>query len=105
MKKALALAIILMSLILCLAPAWAAEPPAYNLKVKQLYAKPDGRSKVVYEIPIEVKLLDISEDGNWYKVYIEFSLGPVRLNYSGWAYIPVANILAERDAKKVATLE
>jgi hypothetical protein len=105
MKKALALAIILMSLVLCLAPAWAAEPTPYSLKVKQLYAAPDGRSKVVFDIPVDVKLLDISEDANWYRVFIQFNLGPACFRYTGWAYIPVGTILAERDAKKVAILE
>lgn len=103
MKKAVILALLF---IICfgLLTAVRAEPNPYSVKVKQLYAKPDGRSKIVYEIPIEVKLLDISEDANWYKVYIDFSLGILKFNYSGWAYIPVGTMLAEREATKVATL-
>lgn len=104
MKKALAISICLIMFFGISTPIFAGETP-YNYKVKQLYAKPDGRSKIVYDIPIEVKLLDVSEDANWYKVYLEFSLGLIRFNYSGWAYIPVGKLLAEREATKAAISE
>jgi len=102
MKKGLFLLIFLALILGILAPVWADSDP-YNVQVKQLYAQPDGRSKLVYQIPIEVKLLDVSEDANWYKVKIQFNLGIASFKYSGWAYIPVGDILAEREEAKVAT--
>lgn len=104
MKKAFAILIFLALILGILAPAWADSDP-YNVQVKQLYAQPDGRSKLVYQIPIDVKMLDVSEDANWYKVKIQFNLGIVSFKYTGWAYIPVGEILAERAGKEIATLK
>jgi len=103
-KKALTLLFFLALILGICGAAWADKDP-YNQQIKQLYARPDGRSKIVYEIPIEVKMLDVSEDANWYKVKIQFNLGPVCFNYSGWAYIPVGDILADRAQPNVATLK
>jgi len=80
-----------------------AQDNQYDIRVRELYADADGRAKVVYLIPIEVKLLDISEDANWYKVYLKFNIGPIEVKNTGWAYIPIGNILIERAEKsKVA---
>lgn len=104
MKKAWLLLLFLALLLGILAPAWADKDP-YDQPIKQLYARPDGRSKIVYEIPIEVKMLDVSEDANWYKVKIQFNLGIACFKFTGWAYIPVGDILADRAESKVATLK
>lgn len=72
----------------------------YNYKIQDLYSEASGVSKVVYQIPIEVRLLDISQDTNWYKVMIKFCLGPAVFKYTGWAYIPIGKYLAEREAAK-----
>lgn len=70
-----------------------------SMQVKELYSEPTAASKLVYQIPMEVKLLDVSEDGNWYKVAIKFNVGPMEFKYSGWANIPIGTILAERAEK------
>jgi hypothetical protein len=75
-----------------------AEP--YNHQVDRFFDSPDGRSKVIYNIPIEVRLLDISDDANWYKVQIKFAIGPARFNIVGWAYIPIGDYLIDRQAKR-----
>lgn len=106
MKRAAALIAIFLVLtgIITLAPALFGAGPAlgYDYAVKKLYDSPDIKSKVVYDIPIEVKMLDVSEDANWYKVKIQFNLGLMTFKYSGWAYIPVGDILAERAQKEIA---
>ena len=51
---------------------------------------------LIYNIPVEVKLLDVSADANWYKVEISYSLGPLSYTYQGWTQIPIGAILAER---------
>jgi hypothetical protein len=99
MKKPLAilfLIIILAGVALC-APAAKNDP--YELQVKKLYSVPDEESRLIFDIPIEVKLLDVSTDANWYKVKISFSLGPLGYTYVGWAKIPVGEILAARTEK------
>ncbi|MFA4966892.1 MAG: hypothetical protein WC624_01565 [Candidatus Margulisiibacteriota bacterium] len=98
MKKAVILLIFFALISGIFAPVFAADP--YSHQVKSLYSKPDGNSSIVYNLPIEVKMLDVSEDANWYKVKIQFNLGPICMKYSGWAYIPVGDILAEREANK-----
>jgi hypothetical protein len=100
MKRFLSLVIIVFLLSLA---AFAAKGDPYDLPVKKLYSLPDEDSMVVYNIPIEVKLLDISQDGNWYKVKISFVLGPLHYTYVGWAEIPVGEILAARSAKVAKT--
>ncbi|OGC03474.1 hypothetical protein A2276_01000 [candidate division WOR-1 bacterium RIFOXYA12_FULL_43_27] len=70
----------------------------YDFQIKNLYEKPRGDSKVVFQIPIDVRFLDMSEDANWYKTKIIFSVGPVKFQYIGWAYIPVGNLLREQAA-------
>ncbi|MGB9613055.1 MAG: hypothetical protein ACPL4K_02615 [Candidatus Margulisiibacteriota bacterium] len=99
MKRAL---IILLSLLLlsgAVLALQAVKSEPYDLQVKKLYSAPDENSNLVYNIPIEVKLLDISEDSNWYKVKISFSLGPLSYTYVGWAQIPVGEILTARSHK------
>lgn len=67
-----------------------------DIQVKKIYSAPDQSSSLVYDIPVEVRLLDISEDGNWYKVKLSFNLGPFNYNYTGWSRIPVGDYVAER---------
>jgi len=74
-------------------------------QIKELYAAPDAESKLVYSIPIEVKLLEVSEDYNWYKVRISFSFGPLSSTYVGWTNIPVGEIIAERGKLPLKTAQ
>jgi hypothetical protein len=106
MKKAVYLLLIFAFIIGYFGVSPAADEP-YDLRVKTLYAAPGANNKVVYDIPIDVKMLDISDDMNWYKVKIQFNLGPACFKYTGWAYIPVGQILAERyeKSKIAATLK
>jgi hypothetical protein len=106
MKKLIALTIILIAFA---GIVWAGEPAvksAYDMPVKKLYSAPSEDSSLVLDIPIEVKLLDISEDGNWYKVKIAYAVGPFSYTYVGWSNIPVGSILAEREknASKIAAM-
>lgn len=84
--------------------AIAHKAKALDLPIKHLYAAPFEESNLIYDIPVEVKLLDVSEDGNWYKVKIAYNLGPFSYSYVGWAPIPVSEILAEREAREIASL-
>jgi hypothetical protein len=68
----------------------------YTLQVKKLYSAPDENSNLILSIPINVQLLDISPDANWYKVQISYSLGPIGYTYVGWARVPVGEALAAR---------
>lgn len=92
-------------------PALAAERTnllgnPLNLAIKQLYAAPNDGSQLVYSIPIEVTLLDVSEDANWYKVKIQYNFGPLNYTYVGWTKIPVTEIISKREKKptKIADL-
>src|SRR3989339_24053 len=91
-------AVIIAILAVLLAPALAADK-GMEIPVKELYTAPSEDSILVYSIPIEVKMLDMSLDGNWYKVKISYSIGPFSYTYVGWTKIPVGEILAERERK------
>jgi hypothetical protein len=100
MKKTLAF----LFLALALAGAgFAAAKEPYDLEVRTLYSAPDETSNVMYKIPIEVKLLDVSADANWHKVKIAFAFGPLSYTYVGWVNIPVGEILASRLEKLAKT--
>jgi hypothetical protein len=96
MRKTIAI-IILLSLIFAFQGAVASEKDPLDIPVKQLYSAPLEDSNLIWDIPIEVKLLDISKDGNWYKVKISYNIGPFGYTYVGWSHIPVADILAKRN--------
>lgn len=99
MKRAFVVLLILISIMLGGAVFAATTKYPYDIQVKKLYSAPEEESNHVYSIPIEVKLLDVSADANWYKVKISFSFGPLGYTYVGWAKIPVGEILASRLEK------
>ena len=103
MRKVIAL-IMLISVFFISQGALASEEQPLDLSIKTLYSAPYEDSNVVYNIPVEVKLLDVSEDGNWYKVKIAYNVGPFGYTYVGWAPVPAAEILAEREAAEIAYL-
>jgi len=87
-------------LIICffaLQGAVASDESPLNYSVKELHAAPTEDSNIIYEIPVEVVLLDISEDANWHKVKISFSIGPFHYTYVGWTKIPVGQTIVERE--------
>ncbi len=96
MKKLIAI-LLLIAVLFAAKAVLADEKDPLEVPVKTLYSAPLEDSNVIYDIPVEVKLLDISEDGNWYKVKISFYIGPFGYTYVGWANIPVASILSERQ--------
>ena len=80
-------------------PSFGSDRNTYfKIPIKTLLSEPSKDANKVYDIPVDVKILGISEDGNWYKVRIEFDfvfLGHYK--YTGWAYAPVSDILAEKN--------
>ena len=98
MKKWIAV-ILLLSISIALAgsAALAEAKEPLNIEVKQLRSAPMEDANLVFDIPCEVRLLDVSADGNWYKVKIAFYIGPFGYTYVGWTYLPTSEILAKRD--------
>jgi hypothetical protein len=97
MKKLIVITIVLFSVIWLSSAAQAVAEGPLNLPVKKLYSAPMDNSNLILDIPIEVKLLDISPDGNWYKVKITYHIGPFGYTYVGWSHIPVMDVISERD--------
>lgn len=79
--------IIILTLYLFCSSAFAVQET--DIQVKRLHEKPDAESNVVFELPIEVKLLGYTEDRNWYKIKVSFNLGLVNFTYIGWAKVPI----------------
>ncbi len=78
---------------------------SFKLPFKKLLAEPRADANLVFEFPIDVKLLGISKDRNWYKVSIEYDLlffGHYK--YTGWVYAPIENQIrmAEEEVTKQA---
>ncbi len=104
MKKIAKLLLIVFLLSLGFAGLATAQSYPVNYQLKELRAEPDNGSKLIYSIPLEVKMLEISDDYNWYKVKISFAFGPLCSTYVGWANIPIGDVIAaqEKAAQKVA---
>jgi hypothetical protein len=96
MKKLIAASILLMVILSVAALAEPAKDP-YSLPIKNLYSAPDENSNLILAFPIDVKVLDISADSNWYKVRIAYRIGPLSYTYIGWAEVPVGEIMADRQ--------
>jgi len=97
MRKLIAILIVL---VFCLGlGALAQEEETLNVPVKLLYSAPFEGSDLVYEIPIDVSVLDVSLDGDWCKVRISFNLGPLSYIYVGWANVPVQQTLNDREKR------
>lgn len=93
MKKLIAITIILTALAGFVWAVTASVKNPYDLPIKKLHAAPSEDASIVLDIPIEVRLLDISADHNWYKVKIAYAFGPFNYSYIGWANIPVSDTL------------
>gem|GEM_PF-1303876 len=78
-----------------------AENAYFKIPVKKLLAEPKKGASEVYEIPLDVKLLGMSEDRNWFKVRIEFDLVFLgHYKYTGWVYAPIGELLKEAPLPK-----
>lgn len=76
--------------------AFASQYKDLNIPIKKVYAEPNEASKVIFEIPIEVRALGVSEDRNWFKVKIKIDLVFFgNYEYIGWVNIPIASLLKE----------
>ena len=63
--------------------AGALKPVPLSIPVKRLLAEPDEKSRVTYEIPINVKILGRTPDRKWYKARISYDfLG--HCEFEGW---------------------
>ena len=99
------LKIIIFGLILAFfaLPSFADDGNTYfEMPFKKLLDEPRSEANLVYEIPIDVKLLGISEDKNWYKICIEFDmlfLGHYK--YTGWVFAPIEDQIRLAEDKIV----
>jgi hypothetical protein len=67
-------------------------------EIKKILSSPSKGANVNFEIPVEVRILDVTDDLNWYKVKIGFDfLG--HHEYEGWTYIPLGNYIREKEAQ------
>ena len=105
MKKTL-FCLLALVILVGFASAEAVKEPL-SIPVKNIYSAPSEDSNLILAIPIEVKLLDVGADGNWYKVKISYAIGPFNYTYIGWTEIPVASVVLEKASKasKVAKVD
>lgn len=75
---------------------FAGSTDPYDYQIEKIYEQPHLSSKEIYRIPVEIRLLDVYKDANWYKIKIKFVLGLINFEYRGWTYIPIGKILVEK---------
>jgi|GEM_PF-6410350 hypothetical protein len=71
------------------------QADAYNVTIKKIYETPSTEAKLIFDIPIEVTLLDISEDRTWFKVKIAYYIGPFLHEYIGWTNVTLKRNIIE----------
>lgn len=85
--------IILLITLFCLTLPAFAESGSFesiNATISKIYSSPDASSPVVFEIPIELKILKCTPDKNWYKVKLAFNFLGYH-EYVGWATLKPKN--------------
>ncbi|MFA4858245.1 MAG: hypothetical protein WC901_06840 [Candidatus Margulisiibacteriota bacterium] len=94
---------LLLALVLAAAAPMSQAFVPFKTQLKTLYADPNKDADVVFRFPIEVTMLGMTEDLNWFKVRIKFELAFIRYEYTGWVNIPVGSTfnLPPIDLKKV----
>jgi hypothetical protein len=66
----------------------------FDIPIKLLHEEPSEESPVAFEIPIDVTLLGMTADRNWYKVRVEYDLLFLgHYVYTGWVRAPLAKYL------------
>jgi hypothetical protein len=94
------IAFLISALLVSLAlPLLANESNVYfKLPVKKLLAEPKEDAHMLYEFPIDVRMLGVTEDLNWFKLSVEFDLLFLgHYKYTGWVHAPLGDILRESD--------
>lgn len=81
-------------LLLALLANTARSSLPFKMQIKNIYESPSLDSKVVYEIPADVKIIDMTDDRNWYRVRIEFMIPFLgTFNYKGWVNVPMGEVI------------
>lgn len=59
---------------------------SFNIPIKKLFEEPDESSRVVYDVPVNIDLTGMTQDGEWYKVKVSYNfLG--YFEYEGWCRV------------------
>ena len=84
-------------------PSFADDGNTYfQMPFKKLLEEPHLDANLVYEIPIDVKLLGVTKNRNWYKVSIEFDLLFLgHYKYSGWVFAPIEDQIRLAEDKVI----
>ena len=57
-----------------------------NVPIKKLFLEPDEKSKVVYDVPIDIVVTGKTNDSMWYKIKVSYNfLG--YFEYEGWCKV------------------
>jgi hypothetical protein len=98
MRKLIAI-LIIFTIVLMANTLAAAQSDTLKIPIKKLYSSPKENSKLIFDIPMEVNIIEISEDGNWFRVEVSYSFGLLSNSFVGWTHIPIAEILAEKESE------
>lgn len=77
----------------------AAQSNSLKIPIKKLYSAPKEDSKLIFDVPMEVNIIEISEDGNWVRVEVSYSFGLLSNSFKGWTYIPLSEIMANKESE------
>jgi hypothetical protein len=98
MKKSIAI-FTLFTIILMGNTLAVAQNNSLKIPIKKLYSAPKENSKLIFDVPMEVNIIEISEDGNWVRVEVSYSFGLLSNSFEGWTYIPLSEIMAKKESE------
>lgn len=59
---------------------------AFDIPVKKLFAEPDEKSRIVYDVPVNISLTGRTADDEWYRIKVSYNfLG--YFEYEGWCKV------------------
>ena len=99
MKAWVGFSLALLLLIAFASAGFAADSTlSFDYPIKRLLASPSAESNVNFEIPIDVRIIGMTPDKNWFKVKIAYDLVFLgRYEYTGWVYAPIENVAASAE--------
>jgi len=59
---------------------------AFDIPVKRLFAEPDDKSPVVYDVPVNINLTGRTADNGWYRIKVSYSFFGY-FEYEGWCRV------------------
>lgn len=107
-KRSVAFASVLFFLFvlgaLCLSAPLLSKRTYLDVRLKKMHAEPSEKADVVFEFPVDIRVLQMTDDKNWFKISLEFDLLFLgHYKHTGWVHAPLGDILEKERREAEGT--